>query len=70
MRKVEILGWLALAGFLAAAGWWVYDQLVAADNGMSGHGFTALLIGGAGSVVLAVLLMGLVFYSSRRGHDR
>lgn len=37
---------------------------------LSGHGLAAMLIGAFGMLALAILLMGLVFYSSRSGHDR
>jgi uncharacterized BrkB/YihY/UPF0761 family membrane protein len=40
------------------------------DNGaMDGNGIAALIIGGAGTLLVGGGLMALLFYSSRRGYD-
>lgn len=52
----------------AAAVVWIaggFDSLA-----LSGHGLAALIIGAVLTVLLAVGLMGLVFYSHRSEHDR
>ena len=36
---------------------------------ISGHGYTAMVLGIVGSFVIGGGLMALVFYSSRRGYD-
>jgi hypothetical protein len=36
---------------------------------MSAHGWIALVLGAGGVAVLAAVLMGLAFHSSRYGHD-
>jgi len=38
-------------------------------GGLSGHGIVAIVLGVTFSVLLAVALMALVFYSNRSGHD-
>lgn len=48
-------------------GVWAFGGFAVA--GMSGHGIAALAIGITLTCVLAVVLMGLIFYSHRSGHD-
>lgn len=38
-------------------------------GGLSGHGIAAIVLGVTSSVLLAVALMALVFYSNRSGQD-
>tara|TARA_R110000737_G_scaffold316164_1_gene326372 strand:+ start:364 stop:582 length:219 start_codon:yes stop_codon:yes gene_type:complete len=59
-----LFAFLALAGLMA---WWVWSEL--GDVAMSGHGYTALILGVVFSFGLGAGLMFLVFYSSRRGYD-
>lgn len=40
-----------------------------AGTEMSGHGWTALVLGVVFSFIVGCGLMGLVFYSSRKGYD-
>ena len=59
-----------LVALVVAAGWvgvvgWNLDSEVE----MSGHGYAAMAIGIVMSLVVGIGLMGLVFYSSRKGYD-
>ena len=59
-----LLGLLALAsGF----GYWVWMEL--GDVEMSRHGWIALTLGTVVTFLVGAGLMGLVFYSHRRGYD-
>ena len=65
--KIIIAVLLALvvwAGWVGIAGW-----NLESDVEMSGHGYAAMAIGVVMSFVVGGVLMGLVFYSSRRGYD-
>jgi hypothetical protein len=60
-----------LAGLLAAAvavALYTWDQMSGVD--MSTDGIIALVLGVVASLALGMGLMGLVFYSNRKGHDR
>lgn len=46
---------------------WMWGQL--GDTGMDASGYVALVLGVLAATVLGVGLMGLVFYSNRRGYD-
>lgn len=65
-----VLG-IGAAAILLGAGVWGTSLLWIHVGGgeMSGHGWAALLIGVAGTIVLSVGLMVLAFHSSRRGFD-
>lgn len=65
-----VLG-IGAAVILLGAGIWGTSLLWIHVGGgeMSGHGWAALLIGVAGTIVLSVGLMVLAFHSSRRGYD-
>ena len=65
-----VLG-IGAAVILLGAGIWGTSLLWVHVGGgeMSGHGWAALLIGVAGTIVLSVGLMVLAFHSSRRGYD-
>ena len=52
----------------AAVSFHIWTQ-IGGDVGMNGNGVAALVIGGAGSLILGGGLMTLVFFSSRRGYD-
>jgi hypothetical protein len=58
---------VAMVAAVAAVVWLAggFDSLA-----LSGHGLAALIIGAVLSALLAVGLMGLVFYSHRSDHDR
>ena len=58
-----------LLGFLAWALWVMILMWTRTDVTMSGHGWTALVLGVVFSCLVAFGLMGLVFLSSRRGYD-
>ncbi|WP_198154788.1 hypothetical protein [Oceanibaculum pacificum] len=58
---------LALAGAIyASATVWT----MTGDADMGGHGIAALVLGVVFTFLLGAGLMGLVFYSSRKGYDR
>lgn len=62
-----ILFIVALVGFTL---WWAVATISAVGGfQMSGHGWFAMFLGVVVTVVLGGVLMGLTFYSSRRGHD-
>ncbi len=62
---------LTLAVIFAVAAFASYRMWIGISGGlgMDGHGFAALVIGAAGSLVLGGGLMALVFFSSRHGYD-
>ena len=65
-----ILGTGAAVILLGAGIWGTSVLWVHVGGGeMSGHGWAALIIGVAGTIVLSVGLMVLAFHSSRRGFD-
>ena len=67
-------GWIALivlAGFLAAAIWYaIHGWLALSGVAISGLGWLFLTLGIVATVGVGVVLMGLVFYSSRHRYDR
>jgi heme/copper-type cytochrome/quinol oxidase subunit 2 len=67
MKTAAVIGSLLviLALAIAAA---VYTWPIG-DAEMSGHGYSALIIGVVFTLVVGCGLMALVFYSSRSGHD-
>lgn len=68
--KAAYLLVLSMIGFLAAAvalSAWVWNSLSGTHIG--GHGWAALIIGVAISLLVGGGLMALVFISSRRGFD-
>jgi hypothetical protein len=69
MGKIILIGVLVaflVASFLFA---WVGWNLHGEDVAMSGHGYAAMALGIVFSLVIGGGLMGLVFYSSRKGYD-
>lgn len=58
-----------LLGFLGWALWVMVAMWASIDVKMSGHGWTALVLGIVFSCLVGFGLMGLVFLSSRRGYD-
>jgi heme/copper-type cytochrome/quinol oxidase subunit 4 len=63
--KIALLLILTTIGFIV--GLWYFWSL--AEGSLSGHGWTALILGVVFSLVVGIGLMVLVFASSRRGHD-
>jgi len=60
---VVLLGFLALALSFMVSAW------RGSTAHMSAHGWVALVLGVVFSVLVGCGLMGLMFYSSRRGYD-
>ena len=60
---------LALVSLLGWAFWIMVTAWTHIDAKMSGHGWAALILGIVFSCVLGFGLMGLMFFSSRRGYD-
>ena len=60
----------ALGLILAAALWWAVSAWRGLDSvAMSGHGYVAMGLGVAFSLLVGGGLMALVFYSHRHGYD-
>jgi hypothetical protein len=59
---------LALLGGATYFAWETWASLEGVE--MSGHGWTALVLGVVVSIALGAGLMFLVFYSHRKGYDR
>ena len=57
----------AVVAGLAAFLWYLAPET--GDAAVSGHGTVAMILGVVFSLIVGVGLMGLVFYSSRRGYD-
>lgn len=66
-------GWIVIAILLimlVLAGTWTgYAWNELADVKMTGHGWIALALGIVFSLIVGIGLMGLMFYSSRKGYD-
>jgi len=60
---------IVLVALLAGAGWYAYAGLSAAGDPMPAEGYIALIAGAGLAIVVGAGLMGLLFYSSRRGYD-
>ena len=60
---------LVLVSLLGWAFWIMVTAWTHIDAKMSGHGWAALILGIVFSCVLGFGLMGLMFFSSRRGYD-
>ena len=68
-RRPVILLVVVLFGLLASAGKFMIDTWRHTTAIMSIHGYIALCLGVFFSVLIGCGLMGLLFYSSRRGYD-
>jgi hypothetical protein len=70
---MRLAGWIAiliLLLLLAVAGTWAgYAWNELGDVQMTGHGWAAMALGILFSLIVGIGLMGLVFYSSRKGYD-
>ena len=60
---------IVLIALLVAVGAYAYEGLMVPDAPVPTHGIVLFTIGIAVLVVVGVVLMGLLFYSSRRGYD-
>ena len=60
---------LVLLGLLGWAFWIMVTAWTHIDAQMSVHGWAALILGIVFSCILGFGLMGLMFFSSRRGYD-
>jgi hypothetical protein len=60
---------VVLLGFLGCAIWIMIALWTSTDAKMSIHGWVALVLGVFFSCVIGFGLMGLIFFSSRRGYD-
>lgn len=60
---------IGLAALLLAVGVYAYQGLTVTDAPVSTSGLVVFTIGVTVLVVVGVGLMGLLFYSSRRGYD-
>ena len=58
---------LVMLGLVVGATWFVWQEMGQIDLGL--HGWTALILGSFGMIILGGGLMWLSFYSSRSGHD-
>jgi hypothetical protein len=65
--------WLMIVVLVGLAVWSLWVGIVGwnLDSGveMSGHGYAAMGLGVALTVIVGIGLMALLFYSSRSGHD-
>jgi hypothetical protein len=59
----------ALLGLLAVAVHFMIFAWNLTDARMSGHGWAALILGVFFSLAVGIGLMGLIFFSARRGYD-
>lgn len=64
LLMVALFGLLAGALYVMVAGW-----NLEGDVEMSAHGYVAMALGILFSLLIGAGLMGLVFYSHRRGYD-
>lgn len=60
---------IGLVTLLAAVGVYAYEGLMVSDAPVPTYGIVLFTIGTALLVIVGVGLMGLLFYSSRRGYD-
>ncbi|KJC33540.1 signal peptide protein [Bradyrhizobium sp. LTSP885] len=60
---------IGLLTFLVAVGCYAYEGVIRPDAPVPTYGIVVFTIGVAALVVVGVGLMGLLFYSSRRGFD-
>ena len=66
-------GWfvaIALVAILIASVWFAYYGWNLTEGEVSSNGMTALILGIVFSMLLGGGLMGLVFWSHRKGYDR
>ncbi len=69
LRSLVILAFILFA-VITAAVLLVTQFTSSPESGtLSGHGLTAMILGAVLTLAIGVALMGLVFFSSRRGYD-
>lgn len=70
MRIGTVLLVIFLLVLLGGTGWFVVDGMApVGDVEVSTHGYIAMALGVALSLIIGVSLMVLLFYSSRHGYD-
>ena len=72
-RALGIGGWIAVAAMgivLGAAVWFLFYGWNLTNAQMSANGVIALVLGIVFSMALGAGLMGLLFWSNRKGYDR
>ena len=67
--KQTLLLVVVLGVFLAVSVWFAADAWFGVEAEMTGHGWFALFLGVVLTFALGVVLMWLVFHSSRSGRD-
>ena len=67
MSKIGLIVAAVLAGSVIAVGFSAWSSLAAVE--MSTGGIIAMILGGIATLGLGVGLMGLVFWSNRKGFD-
>ena len=60
---------IALLALLVVVGAYAYEGVMMTDAPVPTYGIVLFIIGVALLVVVGISLMGLLFYSSRRGYD-
>lgn len=65
----SIIALIVLLALLGGALWSMFAVWTRIDATMSGHGWVALALGVFFSLAVGIGLMGLMFFSSRRGYD-
>ena len=70
MTRGTRLGWIGLGVLVTLVVAWIVRELAASDNGMSSHGWIALILGTIGTCALAGVLMWLLFRSARHDGQR
>ena len=68
-RTATAAGMAALLAILGLSVWWMISAWARIDVRISGHGWTALILGVVFSIIVGCGLMALLFFSSRRGYD-
>jgi hypothetical protein len=68
-RMATAAGMAALFAILGLSVWWMISAWTRIDARMSGHGWTALILGVVFCIFIGCGLMALLFFSSRRGYD-
>ena len=73
-KRLGRLGWLTIAAlclFLAVSSWFaVHAWNLFPGTEISSDGIVAMILGVVFSVIVGGVLMGLVFWSHRKGYDR
>jgi hypothetical protein len=70
MNRATILLLVGSGLLVAVALWWSVSMSLSIDAPMTGSGWGAMIAGIVVTFALGVVLMSLVFLSSRRGYDK